>query len=1270
MTRSFTQPFRTARFLPSALLFACLSCTTATLAQEAQWIWSPEHDKDDVPEVVCHFRKTFVVRDPDRGQITILADDRFELFMNGRRIGRGEGTDQLLEYDVSDFLSRGRNVVGIRVVNERGSTAGVAARVMIREVDEDWVSYSTDATWRANLRALPLWNTSLYNDNRWPDAQELGQLGETPPWDVREAVPEDEGDLSTERFKHKREFVVDELLDHEQTGSLIAFTFNEFGQILAGRGGGPLLLIYDSDDNGTPDRVRTYCDQVKNCQGILALNGDVFVTAEGPEGSGLYRLSDKDRDGKLEAVQKLVSFAGNSGEHGAHSVTLGPDGKLYVVVGNHATVEAEFSESSPYRSFYEGDLVQPRYEDPSGHANGVPAPGGVIVRTDLEGTQVELVAGGLRNVYDMAFNRQGDLFVHDSDMESDVGTTWYRPTRIYHVIPGGEFGWRSGWAKWPEYFVDNLPELLDTGRGSPTGAVFYEHFAFPSRYHNLLFLADWSEGRILAVDVKRDGASYSAKSEVFLEGQPMNVTDLEVGPDGALYFITGGRGTNGGIYRVKWRGDIPESVSDLGEGITAVIRHPQLHSAWGRQRIAGLKKQMGDEWSPNILGVARSKSNPWFYRVRALELMLLFGPPPSNDLLMRLSSDESEVVRAKAAETMGLQPDETTGRRLLELLRDNDRTVRRKACEALAAAGHPVSFDEIDHLLVSDDHTEAWAARRLLERIPTEEWREKVLTSDDHRLFIQGAIALLAVLPDRSTAIEVLSRFSDLIGGFVSDRNFVDMLRVAQVALHRGQIQPDDVPEIATKLGEEFPSGDATMNRELIRLLAYLQVSKPMDRYLEYLESQVDGIDKVHVAMHLSAIKDGWKPGQRLALLEFLQKAGQQEGGQSYKLYIENIQRDVAKGMSREDSRAVLARATEWPGAALGALYGLPAELDAKTIEQLQRIDEQIRKDNSETADSLRIGIVAVLVRSGSEEGMAYLRSMWDKDPEHRQNIAMGLAQFPDGENWDYLVESLPIVEGNAAVEVLMKLQTVGYSPENPEFYRQVILRGLELKDPGAAEASALLRFWTAAEVADEDATWEESMQAWQEWFAEQYPDYPAAELPVSVKTSKWQFEELLEHLTNEPGSHGSLSQGAEVFKKAQCSKCHRFGGKGEAMGPDLTSISKRFMKKEVLQSILFPSHNISDQYRSKTLVTTGGKTYVGIVGAGAAGEKVVLQANGKKIAVKEGDIDEIVTNNKSAMPANLLDELTLAEISDLFTYLGMLPAQNVARGRAEDTRN
>ena len=80
---------------------------------------------------------------------------------------------------------------------------------------------------------------------------------------------------------------------------------------------------------------------------------------------------------------------------------------------------------------------------------------------------------GYRNEYDIDFDANGEIFAFDSDMEWDIGTPWYRPTRIAHATGGSDLGWRSGSGKWPVYYPDSLPPVLDIGPGSPTGRFRY-----------------------------------------------------------------------------------------------------------------------------------------------------------------------------------------------------------------------------------------------------------------------------------------------------------------------------------------------------------------------------------------------------------------------------------------------------------------------------------------------------------------------------------------------------------------------------------------------------------------------------------------------------------------------------------------------------------------------------------------------------------------------------------------------------------------------------
>jgi hypothetical protein len=240
---------------------------------------------------------------------------------------------------------------------------------------------------------------------------------------------------------------------------------------------------------------------------------------------------------------------------------MSPDKRsLYVNAGNFTDIP----EMNAYRNFPDGkiDNLLPLIKDPNGHDNTVNWHGGWIARIDSAGTNWELISSGFRNAFDMAFNDVGDLFTYDSDMEWDFGAPWYRPTRICHVTSGAEFGWRPGTDKWSPVFPDNLPPVLNIGQGSPTNVVYGGNSRFPGNYRKSVFAFDWSFGIIYSVHLEPKGASYEAKGEEFVSGSPLPLTDGVIGPDGALYFLTGGRRLESDLYRVYY-GDNKENTEPL-----------------------------------------------------------------------------------------------------------------------------------------------------------------------------------------------------------------------------------------------------------------------------------------------------------------------------------------------------------------------------------------------------------------------------------------------------------------------------------------------------------------------------------------------------------------------------------------------------------------------------------------------------------------------------------------------------------------------------------
>lgn len=317
--------------------------------------------------------------------------------------------------------------------------------------------------------------------------------------------------------------------------------------------------------------------EIGGAHGLLYFKDSLYVMVneavkfgENQPKIGLHRLKSKDGGDTFEAPELLREFQGR-GEHGSHAIVPTPDGKsLYIVCGNQAKM-TELAASRVPRHWGEDHLL-PRMPDGNGFMAGVLGPGGCIYQTDLDGKQWELISTGYRNQFDGAFNRHGDFFTYDADMEWDMNTPWYRPTRICFAASGSEFGWRNGAGKWPAYYPDSAPAVHNIGPGSPTGICFGYGAKFPTRYQDALFICDWSYGKMYAIHMKPNGAAYQGETEEFLAGSPLPLTDVVINPqDGAMYVTVGGRRTQSGLYRVRYVG-----TEDRRESVAAPL--PPLHA--------------------------------------------------------------------------------------------------------------------------------------------------------------------------------------------------------------------------------------------------------------------------------------------------------------------------------------------------------------------------------------------------------------------------------------------------------------------------------------------------------------------------------------------------------------------------------------------------------------------------------------------------------------------------------------------------------------------
>jgi putative heme-binding domain-containing protein len=137
--------------------------------------------------------------------------------------------------------------------------------------------------------------------------------------------------------------------------------------------------------------------------------------------------------------------------------------------------------------------------------------------------------------------------------------------------------------------------------------------------------------------------------------------------------------------------------------------------------------------------------------------------------------------------------------------------------------------------------------------------------------------------------------------------------------------------------------------------------------------------------------------------------------------------------------------------------------------------------------------------------------------------------------------------------------------------------------------------------------------------------------------------------------AHGrSFARGKAAFEAAQCLACHKLGNEGGAIGPDLTAVSSRFTRRDILESILEPSKVISEQYQSSNLFLKNGDDVSGRILEESPTEYVVLTNPllNTRATVKKSDVARLQPSQVSMMPAGLVSILTKDELLDLLAYL------------------
>ena len=404
--------------------------------------------------------------------------------------------------------------------------------------------------------------------------------------------------------------------------------------------GDSIKILIDRDDDGIADEAKTFAHGFNSIHGLAWKGNDLYV-ANAPD---FTIVRDTDGDNVADEYIRIYTDLGNV-EHSLHGLNWGPDGKLYMSKGNSkGLTQPGRIAPKPFRELWgvespagAPDLPPAETFTPETYRNTYHNPAddwgreGGILRCDLMGKNLEITSRGFRNPWDMAMNDTFDFIGTDNDQnEGD---------KIFMPFFGAHFGWGHTWSyNWSD--GNHLPTAPHSGpffNGSGTGVIYYSLDKFPERYRNVFFINDWGRKCTYVMRPRWNGALLQSDTgdeplEIFADanGSLFKPSDIEVGPDGALWILGWGNG-----YGVEWNGD-PKLENQINEGRIFRVWHrdnqPDKRTKWltAKRRKAiknWTQQELIDDLTQPIAG----------WRTDAQDELLRRNTPQMNDALIRLA---------------------------------------------------------------------------------------------------------------------------------------------------------------------------------------------------------------------------------------------------------------------------------------------------------------------------------------------------------------------------------------------------------------------------------------------------------------------------------------------------------------------------------------------------------------------------------------------------------------------------------------------------------
>lgn len=970
--------------------------------------------------------------------------------------------------------------------------------------------------------------------------------------------------------------------------------------------------VEDKNGDGYADQSTRILNQFNQevtdvAGGLLVRKKDAFV-AIGPD---LWRLDNTNKKGLWTNAKSIATgFAVHIGfgGHGMSSVLEGPDGKIYWQIGdigaNITTVDGR-------------NLPNPN--------------SGVLVRSNPDGTDLEIVASGIRNTHEFVFDHYGNIISSDND-----GDHPGESERLVHIVEGADIGWRSNWQygkytdpknnlykvwmdeklylpRWEGQAAYIIPPIRNYHNG-PTGMVFNPGTALGKKWQNKFFLVEFvgnaNNSHIWAFDLKPKGASFDFNSEVDVV-RGILPTGIRFGPEGALYAADWVNGWDAKNYGRVWKLDVTPNENDM---------------ATERQKT---KEYIQMDYSKATLSQLSELLYYGDMRVRQKAQFELVERGDSNAFEQAINQKENQLARVHGIWGIGQLARKTPALadKLIGLIQDADPEIQAQAIKTLGDNKYKEAAKSIIPSLASASARVQFFAAQALGRMEAEDAVQPLLklveANRDQDVYIRHAAVLalsrigkvepivaLATSSNRSlriAAVLVLRRLKNpAVEQFLYDSDEYIVTEAAR-AIHDDESIPAALPALAKTLTVNKWTSEPLIRRAINACLR-VGTAKEIDYLVAYIQRQ--DIPDALRAEGIATLGTWGSP----SVLDRVD--GRYRGVLDRKAsdVVDKVAGIVPAFLKSKNPEVLIATGQ------LIAELGIQNVKSEQTQLFLNHPSPKVRVGQLSSLIALKDVNLPLLLQKGIEDVDRNVRA---QALGSLDKISIPKAQLPGIVN--------PIFEKGSLPEQQQLLQSIAKMPidNSQEVLADLIERMVANKLPAGIRLDLI-----------------EAVEATQ---AEKL----VAQLDA-LKTKGTLTDEYKDTLYG-----GNLQLGNAIFYRNQsveCIRCHNAGGEGGVVGPSLKGIGSRLTREQILQALIEPSARIAPGYGMISLKLTDGQEVTGTVIQETDDEIQLKTSEAEPLRIATARIKSRENYPSSMPPMGAL--MSKREIRDVVEFLASLKSK------------